>query len=132
MSKVAVLCFVERDKESGGYVAWTPDLRGVVSQGDSIDEALSNFREALEGTIESYMKVGKRIPFSKDFAVSVVEVDADVLPSEAKRLDSILEEALNTIENIRIDLLKLERSLPTTETDGTPVEDIRNETNSSF
>ena len=122
MEKVAVLCFVEKDKESGGYIASTPNLRGVVSQGDSIEEAITNFREALEGTIESYIKAGKRIPFSRDFVMVLVEVDVKVSPSGAKELNTILEEALNTIENIRIDLLKLERSLPPKQAGGWVVE----------
>ena len=122
MGKVAVLCFVEKDKESGGYIASTPNLRGVVSQGDSIEEAITNFREALEGTIESYIKAGKRIPFSRDFVMALVEVEVKVSPSGVKELSTILEEALNTIENIRIDLLMLERSLPPKEAGGWIVE----------
>lgn len=34
-------------EEDGGYVSLNPDT-GVASQGDSIDEALANLKEALE------------------------------------------------------------------------------------
>ena len=49
--------------------------------------------------------------------MALVEDEVKVSPSGAKELNTILEEALNTIENIRIDLLKLERKLPSEKAD---------------
>lgn len=44
MNKVLSAIITEED---GGYVSLNPDT-GVASQGDSIDEALANLKEALE------------------------------------------------------------------------------------
>lgn len=44
MSKVLSAIITEED---GGYVSLNPDT-GVASQGDTIDEALANLKEALE------------------------------------------------------------------------------------
>ena len=40
---------IEPDMESGGYVAYCPTLRGCVSEGETIDEALENIKKAVKG-----------------------------------------------------------------------------------
>lgn len=40
---------IEPDKESGGYVAYCPTLRGCVSEGETIEEALENIKKAIKG-----------------------------------------------------------------------------------
>ena len=40
---------IEPDKESGGYVAYCPTLRGCVSEGETIEEALENIKKAMRG-----------------------------------------------------------------------------------
>ncbi|MEA3222435.1 MAG: type II toxin-antitoxin system HicB family antitoxin [Thermodesulfobacteriota bacterium] len=40
---------IEPDIESGGYVAYCPTLRGCVSEGETIDEALGNIKKAMKG-----------------------------------------------------------------------------------
>ncbi|MCG8556862.1 MAG: type II toxin-antitoxin system HicB family antitoxin [Proteobacteria bacterium] len=42
----------------GGYVAVVPALPGCYSQGDTVEEALANAREAIELTLEHPMPVG--------------------------------------------------------------------------
>jgi predicted RNase H-like HicB family nuclease len=39
--------------EDGGYVAYNPET-GTASQGDTIDDALSNLREAVELYLEEF------------------------------------------------------------------------------
>jgi predicted RNase H-like HicB family nuclease len=34
--------------EDGGYTAYVPSLPGCISEGDSIDEATKNIKEAIE------------------------------------------------------------------------------------
>jgi predicted RNase H-like HicB family nuclease len=41
------------EKDENGYYAWCPELKGCQSQGESLDEALSNIREAVELYLES-------------------------------------------------------------------------------
>ena len=40
---------IEPDIESGGYVVYCPTLRGCVSEGDTIGEALENIKKAIKG-----------------------------------------------------------------------------------
>ena len=40
---------IEPDMESGGYVVYCPTLRGCVSEGETIGEALENIRKAMKG-----------------------------------------------------------------------------------
>jgi predicted RNase H-like HicB family nuclease len=46
----------------GGYVATVPAFPGCYSQGESIDEAVSNAREAILLTIEDMRQRGEPIP----------------------------------------------------------------------
>jgi predicted RNase H-like HicB family nuclease len=54
------------DLESGGYVVEVPSLPGCYSQGETVDEALANIREAINLHIESMMAHGEDVP--EDFA----------------------------------------------------------------
>ncbi|OIP30549.1 MAG: HicB family protein [Deltaproteobacteria bacterium CG12_big_fil_rev_8_21_14_0_65_43_10] len=40
---------IEPDMESGGYIAYCPTLRGCVSEGETIEEALENIKKAMKG-----------------------------------------------------------------------------------
>lgn len=40
------------DKEDGGYVIECPALPGCVSQGETIDEARENIKDAIQGWLE--------------------------------------------------------------------------------
>ena len=40
---------IEPDRESGGYVAYCPTLRGCISEGETIEEALDNIKKAMKG-----------------------------------------------------------------------------------
>ena len=48
--------------EDGGYTVEVPSLPGCISQGDTLEEALANIREAIELYIESLVAHGERIP----------------------------------------------------------------------
>ena len=38
--------------DEGGYTAYVPALPGCISEGDTIDEAMANIREAIELCLE--------------------------------------------------------------------------------
>ncbi|MBI3667911.1 MAG: type II toxin-antitoxin system HicB family antitoxin [Acidobacteria bacterium] len=46
----------------GGYVAFVPALPGCHSQGDGLEEAEQNIREAIQVYIESLVAHGEAIP----------------------------------------------------------------------
>lgn len=39
-------------EQDGGYSVWAPDLPGCASQGDTLEEAISNTKEAMELYLE--------------------------------------------------------------------------------
>jgi predicted RNase H-like HicB family nuclease len=57
--------------EEGGYWAEVPALPGCVSEGDTLDEVLSNIREAAEGWIEV---ATERTPANEQAQVVEVEL----------------------------------------------------------
>ncbi len=48
--------------EDGVFIATAPSVRGVVEQGDTVEEALDHFKEALAFHLESMEMEGKEIP----------------------------------------------------------------------
>jgi antitoxin HicB len=64
--------FLEPD-EDGGYVVVCPSLPGCYSQGESVDDALTNIREAIELCLEDMLEHGEETPDpSKTLIGSVV------------------------------------------------------------
>jgi len=43
---------LEPDEEAGGYVVTCPSISGCYSQGETVEEALANLREAIELCLE--------------------------------------------------------------------------------
>jgi predicted RNase H-like HicB family nuclease len=52
---------LEREAD-GGYHAFCPALKGCHSQGDTLDEAVANIREAIEAYLESLKAEGEPPP----------------------------------------------------------------------
>jgi predicted RNase H-like HicB family nuclease len=52
---------VLQEAEEGGYIVSCPALPGCHSQGDSMDEALENIKEAIAGCLESLAEERTRI-----------------------------------------------------------------------
>ncbi len=50
------------DLEEGGYVVHVPALPGCHTQGDTLEEAIANAREAIAAWIKSAEKDGEAIP----------------------------------------------------------------------
>jgi len=63
------------EKDEDGYFAFVPTLKGCVSQGDTMEEAIHNIKEAIELYIETLnpeeiISLGKQ-----DYLIAPVEVD---------------------------------------------------------
>jgi predicted RNase H-like HicB family nuclease len=56
------------DLEVGGYTVEVPSLPGCISEGDTIDEALENIKDAIEGYIASLEADGLPVPPEDDTA----------------------------------------------------------------
>ena len=50
------------DLESGGYTVEVPSLPGCISEGDTVEEALANIKEAIEGFEETLIDLGREVP----------------------------------------------------------------------
>jgi predicted RNase H-like HicB family nuclease len=62
------------EKDDIGYFAFVPNLKGCVSQGDTMEEALSNIKEAIELYIET-LEPDELSPLVKqDYFIAPVEV----------------------------------------------------------
>lgn len=46
----------------GGYTVTSPLLPGLVTEGDSIKDALDNARDAFAAILEAYQETGKSLP----------------------------------------------------------------------
>lgn len=72
MEKHHFTVMLERE-EGGGYHAFCPALKGCHTQGDTLDEALANVREAIEAYLESLRADGEPLPV-EDILIKPVEV----------------------------------------------------------
>ena len=72
MDKYNYTVILEREGD-GGYHAFCPALRGCHTQGDTLEEALNNVREAIEAYLESLRKHGQTMPV-EDILIKPVEV----------------------------------------------------------
>lgn len=54
------------DAEDGGYTVRVPSLPGCNTQGDTLEEAIANAREAIEGYLESLRDLGRPIPEERE------------------------------------------------------------------
>jgi predicted RNase H-like HicB family nuclease len=59
MADVREIEFVFEPQEEGGYHVYAPDLPGLHTQGESLDDATANAREALELYVEGLREEGR-------------------------------------------------------------------------
>lgn len=57
---------LEPDEQEGGFTVIVPALPGVISEGDSAEEALENARDAIRLCLEDLAEQGQMIPQSDD------------------------------------------------------------------
>ncbi len=46
----------------GGYTVTSPLLPELVTEGDTVDEAMSNVKDALAAVVEAYQDLGRSLP----------------------------------------------------------------------
>jgi antitoxin HicB len=66
--------FLEPD-EDGGYVVSCPSLPGCYSEGETIEDALANIREAIELCLDDMREHGEPIPDPSNVLVGSVVVN---------------------------------------------------------
>ena len=53
-------------EEEGGYTVIVPALKGCVTFGETVEEAIAMAKEAIEGYIETLIDLGKEVPTDND------------------------------------------------------------------
>jgi predicted RNase H-like HicB family nuclease len=64
------------DLEDGGYTVEVPALPGCVTQGETMEEAIANAREAIALHVAVLMAHGDPVPADVSPAIQVVEFEA--------------------------------------------------------
>ena len=97
---------VERPKDGEAFGVHFPDIPGCFSAGDTLDEAVANAKEALEGFFELCSDDGEVIPESSDiqshltnekyegFIWSFIELDITPFMGKSKKVNVTLPEYL--------------------------------------
>lgn len=71
------------DDESGGFIVEVPALPGCHTQGDTLEEARKNAKEAIELTLETLAE--RKLPFPEDaepnFFRGKISIDLDRIPA---------------------------------------------------
>jgi predicted RNase H-like HicB family nuclease len=67
---------IVHNAEEGGYWVEVPSLPGCFSQGETIDEAMSSARDAIESHIQGLRDDGQQIPKEEELVIGRVEVRA--------------------------------------------------------
>ena len=62
MAQVFKVPLVLTPQPEGGYTVTSPVLPELVTEGDTLEEAVSNVKDALEAVIETYEDLKKPIP----------------------------------------------------------------------
>jgi antitoxin HicB len=62
MADLYKLPLVLTPQPEGGYTVTSPALPELVTEGDTVEEAIANVRDALAAVIELYEDVGKPLP----------------------------------------------------------------------
>ena len=63
----------------GGFTVTSPALRGLVTEGETVAEALAHAAEALELVLEDYEAEGMPLPEMLRQEVTVIEIDYPVV-----------------------------------------------------
>ncbi len=62
------------EKDEYGYYAYCPELEGCQSQGDSLEEVISNIREAVELYLETLSEEERKDSLSKEILTTTLEI----------------------------------------------------------
>jgi len=62
MAELYKIPLVLASQPDGGFTITSPALPELVTEGDTVAEALANVQDALEATIELYQDLGRPLP----------------------------------------------------------------------
>ena len=62
MNQLYKVPLVLSPQPEGGYTVTSPVLPEMITEGDTLEEAIENVQDALQAAIEIYEDLGKRLP----------------------------------------------------------------------
>ncbi len=62
------------EKDEYGYYAYCPELEGCQTQGDSVEEAMANIKEAIELYLETLPDEERKESLSQEILTTALEV----------------------------------------------------------
>ena len=62
-------------KDEHGYYAFSPELEGCQTQGDTFEEAMANIKEAVELYLETLSEDERKEVLSKEIMTTTLEVE---------------------------------------------------------
>lgn len=62
------------EKDESGYYAYSPELEGCQTEGNSYEEALINIKEAIELYLETLTDEEKKTVLSKEILTTTLEI----------------------------------------------------------
>jgi predicted RNase H-like HicB family nuclease len=62
------------EKDGFGYYAYSPELEGCQTQGDSFEEVMTNIKEAIELYLETLSDEEKQAALSREILTTSLEV----------------------------------------------------------
>ena len=72
MANYHVSVIVEKDKN--GYFAFSPDLKGCYTQGDTYEEVIENIKDAIRLHIEDRLADGEKLTLPDTVSLTSLEV----------------------------------------------------------
>ena len=63
------------EKDEHGYFAYVPNLKGCVTQGDTVEEAMQNIKEAIELYIETLNQDEVASLGKRNYIIAPLEID---------------------------------------------------------
>jgi predicted RNase H-like HicB family nuclease len=72
MGKYRISVIIEKDKD--GYFAFSPDLQGCYTQGDSFEEVIANIEDVVRLHIEDRLESGEEIVFPESVSLTALEI----------------------------------------------------------
>ncbi len=64
------------EKDDHGFYAWCPELKGCQSQGNTLEEAMANIKEAAELYLGTLPANERDVFLSREILTTAVEVNA--------------------------------------------------------
>jgi predicted RNase H-like HicB family nuclease len=59
-----------------GFYAWRPELKGCQTQGNTLEDAIANIKEAIELYLEALPESDRDLLLSREILTTAVEVNA--------------------------------------------------------